>query len=315
MALEHAGGRSPRPQTPTWLELSIHVPYEYVEPIAELFRRYGKGGVVIEETTAFNPDEGEMPPSRSSATVRTYMPATASYRTNREMVHIGVSLISQLHPLPALQERTVTTEEWESAWKAHFPLLRVGSRLVMSAPFHDYAPREGEVVVRVDPGLAFGTGHHPTTYRCLENLERLLIPGCRVVDVGSGSGILAIAAAKLGAGAVTGVEIDRVALRVGRANVRANGVEGAVRCYLGSVPHRRVASHAADLVLANLNATVLTGLAPALREAMKPGGWLIASGVLEDRRSQVERAFTEAGLNVREAAVDDDWVTLLAYGS
>ena len=295
-----------------WFEFSITVPYEYVEPVAALFDRYGQGGVVIEEPGGHNPDEGETPPKMPSAIVRAYMPATAAFHSNREMVHIGVALIRHLHPLPDLEERELTADEWESTWKHHFTLLHVGRRLVIAAPFHNYSPTPGEVVVQVEPGMAFGTGHHPTTKRCLESLERLLVPGATVVDVGSGSGILSIAAAKLGAGSVVGLEIDDVALRVGRANVRANGVAETVRCLRGSLPHAKVRRASADLVLANISATALVQLAPALRSVLKPGGWLVAAGLLDERRQAVEEAFANAGLTVREPLLDDDWVTLLA---
>ncbi len=295
-----------------WLELSIQVPSELVEPVAELFRRYGKGGVAIEEPGGHNPDDGEPQPIPTSATLRTYMPVTPGFHSNRELIHIGVKLIGHIHPLPELQERELKEDEWETAWKAHFTLLKVGRRLVVRPPWLAYEPEAGEVVVEVEPGMAFGTGHHPTTRRCLESLERLSFPGCHVVDVGAGSGILSIAAAMLGAGWVRGFEIDAVALKVCRTNLRTNGVSGQARCYKGTLPHPQASAGSADLVLANINSVALASLAPELRAVLKPGGWLVAAGILEERRAQVEQAFEDAGLTVRERLLDDDWVALLA---
>ena len=295
-----------------WLELSIHVPSEYVEPVAELFRRYGHGGVVIEEAGGYNPDEGEQPPTGSGATLRAYIPATTRYQRDREMLHIGVALVSHIQPLPPLQEREMAEPDWEEAWKAHFTPLHIGQRLVVLAPFHAGAAKATDVPIIIDPGLAFGTGHHPTTRRCLESLDRLVTPGSHVLDVGTGSGILAIAAAKLGAGRVTALETDQKALRVGRANVRANGVSRVVRCYPGTIPHPKIPPGSADLIVANIHAKALIELAPALRDALKPGGWLMAAGVLQDRQAGVEAAFGSAGLQVRETLLDDDWVALLA---
>jgi len=295
-----------------WLEMSIRVPAEYVEPVAALFQRYGEGGVVIEEPGGFNPDEGEQPPSPSTPTLRTYLPNTPDSQPNREMIHIGISLFGHLHSLPSLQVREVQQAEWESAWKAHFPLLHVSKHLVITAPFHEYQQRKDEVVITVDPGMAFGTGHHPTTRRCLLSIERLITPGARVLDVGSGSGILAIAAAKLGAGTVVALETDEVAYRVGADNVRANGVESRVRCHHASLPYTEAPTGSADLVLANISAKALAELAPALRDALKTDGWLVAAGILQERPGNVEQAFAAAGLAVRETFVDDDWVTLLA---
>lgn len=296
----------------SWYEFSINVSYEYVEPVAALFSCYCTSGVVIEENGIFNPDEGEIRPSRANATVRAYIPTTARYQTRRELVHIGIELISQLGHLPAMLERTVTARDWEAAWKSHFPVLHIGNQLVVSAPFHEYAPSGNEIVIQVDPGLAFGTGHHPTTYRCLEVLERVLAPGCRVMDVGAGSGILAIAAAKLGAGDVIAVEVDRIALRVSRKNIRINGVQHIVRCYLGTVPHEHLRPRTGDLVLANLNAVILTDRASALRDVVGPRGLLIASGILADHHMQVQQAFRDAKLNIRESIIDGDWVTIIA---
>ncbi len=297
--------------TNRWLELKIEVPFEYVEPVAELFHAYGKGGVVIEQVGVWNPDEGEPPPERPSAVLRTYMPQTPAFRSKRELVHIGVALIAKLTDLPELEEREIAEEEWEAAWKAHFTPLRVGHHLLVQPPWQTAEPQPGDVVIEIDPGLAFGTGHHPTTHRALESLERLVAPGANVLDVGAGSGILSVAAAKLGAGKVIGVEIDRVALKAGRSNLRANAVSGTVRLYAGTLPSEHVEPGWADLIVANVNAIVLAALAPELRRALAAGGPLIAAGILRERRAPVEQAFADAGLAVRESFEDGDWLALV----
>ena len=300
-----------------WIELKIAVPFEFVEPVAELFRRYGKGGVAIEHAGGWDPDAGEGPPPRPSAVIRTYMPKTPAYHSNREMVHIGLQLVGKITDLPELEERDIAEREWEEAWKAHFTPLRVGKRLAIRAPWHreeDDAPggHADDVVIVIDPGLAFGTGHHPTTHRTLESMERLLRPGQRVLDVGAGSGILSVGAAKLGAEKVIGVEIDKVALKAGRTNLRANGVSGIARVYAGTLPSAHVPKGWADLVLANVNSVALANLAPELRHALKQGGWLVGAGILQERLASVEDAFAQAGLDVQERLYDDDWVALIA---
>jgi len=311
VALAHWHANLTLMATHPWLELKIEVPFEFVEPVAELFRRYGKGGVAIEEEGGWDPDIGESQPPRPSAVLRTYMPQTPAFRSKREIVHIGVALIGKLTPLNGIEEREIEESEWEAAWKAHFTPLRVGEHLVVSPPWDHGSVRDGDVVIEIDPGLAFGTGHHPTTHRALESLERLIKPCDKVLDVGAGSGILSVGAAKLGAGRVIGVEIDKIAVKAGRANLRANGVSGKVRCYAGTLPNDHVPSGWADIVLANINSVALVNLAPELRRALKPGGWLVGAGILEERRASVETAFASAGLRIRERLRDDDWVAML----
>jgi ribosomal protein L11 methyltransferase len=295
---------------PHWLELSVTVPGEFVEPAAELFRHYGKGGVVIEEAGGWNPDEGETAPVGADATVRTYMPVTPAYRTNRELIHIGLRLIAKIRPIGELQERELEEDEWEAAWKSHFSIHKVGKRLVLCPEWQEYEAKEGEIIVRIDPGMAFGTGHHPTTRRCLEAVDELTAPGYKVIDVGAGSGILSIAAAKLGAERIWAVEIDKVAVKACRGNFRANEVAGKARCNIGTVPQPSIPTGEADLVLANINSVALTKLAPDLRTLMKPGGWLVAAGILTEREADVQEAFSTAGLRVEERTLDDDWVSL-----
>jgi ribosomal protein L11 methyltransferase len=302
------------PSTKDWIEFKVEVPFEFVEPVAELFRRFGKGGVAIEEAGGWNPDEGESRPERPNAILRTYMPQTPGYKSNREMINIGIALISKLTDVSPLEERDIAEQEWEDAWKAHFTPLRIGKRLVVQPPWRRGEEREGDVVIEIDPGLAFGTGHHPTTHRVLEAMERLLQPGQTVLDVGSGSGILTVGAAKLGAGKIIGVEIDKIALKAGRTNLRANGVSGAARFYAGSLPNDHVPEGWADLVLANVNSVALTNLAPELGRATKPGGWLVAAGILVERQQGVEDAFAAAGLTITERVFDDDWVALICQG-
>ena len=296
---------------PKWLELSITVPGEFVEPAAELFRHYGKGGVVVEEAGGWNPDEGETAPVGADATVKTYMPITPAFKTNRELIHIGLRLISKLHPIEELQERELEEEEWENAWKSHFSVHKVGKKLVLCPEWQEYEPKESEVVVRIDPGMAFGTGHHPTTRRCLEAIDKLMSPGLKVIDVGAGSGILSIAACKLGAGRVWAVEIDKVAVKACRANFKINGVSGIARCYIGTVPQPSIPNGQADLVVANINSVALTNLAPDLCKLLvDKNGWLVVAGILIERENQVIEAFLSSGLKILDRTLDDDWVSL-----
>ena len=186
----------------------------------------------------------------------------------------------------------------------------IGERFALRSSLHQESSPD-RIGIRIDHGRAFGTGHHPTTRRTAECMERLIEPGMSVLDVGSGSGILSIGAAKLGAGEVLAVEHDPRAFEVGLKNLRSNQVSMAVRSYPGSLPNEHVPPGRADLVLANLDSQSLVTLASELRRALKLQGRLVAAGIRQKQREQVERAFSKAGLTVLDEYLDDDWVTLV----
>ena len=295
-----------------WLEISVRAPAEFVEPLSQIFYTYGHGGVALEEAGGFNPDEGEAPPENDWVTLKTYLPVNSTTRERRSRIDIGVRLVGHITPISPLQERELEEEEWADAWKRHFSVLHVGDRIVVRPTWQTYQPAESEVVVSLDPGMAFGTGHHPTTRRCLELLEQMVEPGMDVLDVGCGSGILSIAAAKLGARGVTALEIDAVAAQAAVTNVAENEASSMVRALEGTLPHAEVPSKSYDLVVANISAKVVSELAADLVKVARPGGRLIASGILAENRTGVEDALTAAGAGMDERIADGDWVTLVA---
>lgn len=295
-----------------WSELSIRTPPEYVEPLSEVFRRYGEGGVVVEEEGDWDPDDGPLPPGPPiSVTVRTYLPQDATYRSRKAMIEVGVRLVSILQPLGELQERVLKEDEWEWAWKSHFTLLRVGRRLVLKASWQEYTQQPGEVVVELDPGMAFGTGHHPTTWMCLEQIDKRVAEGMRVLDLGTGSGILSLAAIKLGAGSVVALDSDKVAVGVARANFRANGLGRRAKAIHGTIPHAQVVPGSFDLVVANVTAKVIVEKAQPLLDSLAPGGVLVVSGILQERLGEVEAALTQMDSVRLERQLDGDWVALV----
>jgi len=203
--------------------------------------------------------------------------------------------------------------DWAEAWKAYFPVLRVGRRLVIRPTWRRHRRSTDDVVLALDPGMAFGTGLHPTTRLCLAGVEALadrgFLDGTRVLDVGCGSGILAIAALKLGAEQALGVDSDLIAVEATLANARRNRVLRRLRARLGSLP---TGEPPADVVLANLIAGVLVPLAPLLTDALVPGGHLLASGIFIDREAEVTTAFEAAGLAVASRSAEGEWVALEA---
>ncbi len=311
-----------------WFELSVTVAAEAVEAVSELMSRYVSGGVVIEEPYRLL-DDGQVhePIPGAPVVVRVYVPDDDEGQRARERIEDGLWHLRQvdLGALGELATRRLAEEDWANAWKEHYHVLHLGRRTVIKPSWRDYAPQADEVVVELDPGMAFGTGLHPTTRNCLLLLEERIHPGDRVLDVGTGSGILAIAAAKLGASRVLALDVSPVAVEAARANAAANGVADRVEVRLatlegaGSEPYVPLPSGLArlgeevgtyDLVLANIIARVIAQLAPALLRATRPGGTLIASGIIEERRAEAEAPLLAAGLRDIRTRIEGDWVTL-----
>ena len=293
-----------------WVEFSVETDPEFVEPLSQVFIRYGSGGVLVEEPGGYNPDEGEKPPG-GPVVLKTYVPLDSTSRIRREQIDVGVRLIGRIGPVTELRERVLDEREWQDAWKEHFHALRIGERIVVAPSWREYEVKPTDVVVRLDPGMAFGTGHHPTTRTCLEMLETLVRPGMRVLDVGCGSGILAIASVKLGAASAFGLDVDPVAVRSSRPNVAENGVDGRVELAEGTLPHPGAPAGAFDIVLANISSKVVSELASHLVRAAAPGGVVVASGMIEAQSESAASRLEQAGAAPKEWHRSGDWVTLV----
>ena len=298
------------PPKKQWLAIAATVTPELVEPLTELFSRHSQAAVAIEERGGYNPDEGESPEPGAPVTVRAYLRDTPAGRRRYARIEIGHRLLSMITPIPPLRMEAIAEQDWATAYHAHFSLLRLGRRIVVCPPWIPYTAKPGEVVVSLDPGLAFGTGHHPTTRLCLEALERLVHPGVSVLDVGCGAGILSIAAAGLGASSILAVDIDATAIRSTRRNTRLSGVPRRIRVLRGSLP--LATPQQFDVIAANISAKVIGLLAPHLRQALAPHGVLLASGILAERRNEVVERLREVGLRVASQRQEGDWIALTA---
>ncbi len=320
-----------------WLELSVEADHEAVESISELFASVGyNGGVAIDQPFVGSPDgpEYQIDTSRP-VTIRTYVPLDEHAEEVRARVEQGLWALGMLRRIGTLIARPLDEEDWANAWKAYYPIRRIGERWVIVPSWLEYEPREGDIPLLLDPGMAFGTGLHPTTQLCLQLIERYGEPGQRAMDLGCGSGILAIALAKLGAAHVVAVDNDPIAVAATAENVERNGVtsvevvEGSlgggadlphwlgsdwgVAQRAGQTPSGPVALRPDaefDLIAANILANVHVLLAADLARALRPGGVLLTSGIIADRAPDVERAFAEAGLHPIERLQEGDWVAL-----
>ena len=301
-----------------WLELAVDADVEAVEAVSEILGRTAPGGTSVEPAFELV-DEGlgaRLDPTRP-AIVRAYIPARDRGAADRAVAEVAEALghlqAFGLRPIGELRTRIVHETDWADAWKAYFPVMRIGRRLVIRPTWRRHRRAPGDVVLALDPGMAFGTGLHPTTRLCLIGVEALAdrgaLAGARVLDVGCGSGILTIAALKLGAAAALGVDTDPIAVEATTANARRNAVARRVRVRGGSLPSGEPAF---DVVLANLIAGVLVPLAPALRAELRPGGSLLASGIFIDREGEVREAFEAVGLRVTGRSTEGEWVALEA---
>jgi ribosomal protein L11 methyltransferase len=296
-----------------WLELAVEADAEAIEAVSEIFSRVAPGGVSVEPAFELA-EEGltaRLDASRP-ATVRAYLPVTGGEATAARVVDeaLGHLRAFGLRPIGELSTRIVDEADWAEAWKAHFPVLRIGHRIVIRPTWRRHRPAPDEVVIALDPGMAFGTGLHPTTRLCLLGLEAYAARGPlgrRALDVGCGSGILSIAAARLGAEAVAGLDIDPIAIEATRANARRNSVARRVTARLGTLP---AGEGPADLVIANLIASLLIRLAGDIAGACRPGGRFLVSGIFRDREAAVRRALAAHGLTTTDRWAEEDWVAL-----
>src|SRR5215213_3983782 len=220
----------------TWLELSVDVETEAVESVSELLAQYGyNGGVVVDQPIITGADGPEYSFDTSRpVTVRTYLPLDERAEETRQRIEQALWHFGQMRAVGPLSVRPLEEEDWANAWKQHYTIQRLGARTVIVPSWLEYVPQPGDIVLRLDPGMAFGTGLHPTTQLCIEFIEQYVTPGMPVLDLGCGSGILAIAAARLGA-TVLALDTDPIAVSATRENVERNDVAGQVRVAEGSL--------------------------------------------------------------------------------
>ena len=296
-----------------WLELTLEVDVEAVEAVSEIFGRLGRGAAV--RPTRLIRDPADELSAREDPTapyeITAHLPDDAAApaaveATERALWHLQAF---GLRPVGELRVRPVDETDWAESWKAGYVPQRIG-RVVVVPSWLDEPIGPGEVELRLDPGMAFGTGLHPTTRGCLTLLQQVSPMPPAVLDVGSGSGILALAALRLGAVQAVCWDTDPVAIEATLANAAANGLAGQVTAHPGTLPAEPMDGVRYELVLANLVAAVLIELAAPLAAHVAPGGTLLASGIIDGRADEVLAALTAAGFIVEERLGDGDWVSV-----
>jgi len=295
---------------PGWTELSLQVKPESGDVVADFLQEITDRGVTIEPPIeALGPDEGytldESAPLRLIAYFQGALADGKRDGVVQELTDRGFGEALAAEPVWG----TIREEDWAETWKEHYNIERAG-RLVVRPAWREYMPVENEVMISLDPGMAFGTGQHPTTRMCMQGMQDVLHPGDLVLDLGSGSGILAIAAVAVGAHSVLATDIEEQAVKASSENAALNGMQDRITVREGSIDV--VADDGPfDLVFANINAAAVIALSQAISAQMKPNAWLFAGGVIEEREALAREALEAAGLRVERVMKDGDWRTFV----
>jgi ribosomal protein L11 methyltransferase len=297
-----------------WIEVSLSVDGESGEAVAELLQRYGHQGVSIEQE-GIPPeewDDGEaLPPER--LTIRAYFPADERAEEAKLQLETALGHMSLMYPMPKPAYRIVHDEDWAEAWKTHYHPVRIGRHLFIRPLWIQAETAPDDLVISLDPGMAFGTGTHPTTQLCLEALEDRVQPGVKVLDLGCGSGILSIGAAKLGAGSVLALDIDPIAVKVTAENAEQNGVADKITAQEGSLENVVTSARRFDLVVVNILARVIIAMCDQhLGDVVRPGGVALFSGLIEEQVDDVEAALRKTGLEPTARRQQGDWMLVEA---
>jgi ribosomal protein L11 methyltransferase len=297
-----------------WIEISLSVDGEAAEAVAELLHRYGHQGVAIEQEGIPQDqwDDGEaLPPQK--LTIRAYIPDDNRASEAKNKLEAALGHMNLMYPMPTPTYTSVKESDWAEAWKAHYHPVRIGKRLFIRPLWVEAETSADDLVISLDPGMAFGTGTHPTTQLCLQALEDHVQPGVKVLDLGCGSGILAIGAAKLGAGHILALDIDPIAVKATEDNAEQNTVLDRITAQEGSLENIITSARRFDLIVVNILAKIIIAMCDQhLGDTVRPGGIALFSGIIQDQSDDVETALRKTGLEPFARRQDGDWVLIEA---
>ncbi|UJF35056.1 50S ribosomal protein L11 methyltransferase [Paenibacillus hexagrammi] len=319
-----------------WHEITVHTTEEAIEMISNFIHELGAGGVSIEESGTLNKERdtslgqwyelplNDIPEGR--AVIKGYFSQGIDMEEILEQLKASIEQLRDYDidtGNPTYELREVDDEDWANAWKQYFKPIRVSDRLTIKPTWEEYTASPEELILELDPGMAFGTGTHATTALCLRTLEKVVKPGDDVIDVGTGSGILSIAAAKLGARHVLAVDLDPVAVSSATENTKLNQLENKITVrlsdLLGVIKAQETetgSEHGVKLpvqvVVANILAEIILLFVNDVYEALEPGGYYVASGIITAKEADVEKALVAANFTIVEKNYDSDWVVITA---
>lgn len=308
-----------------WSEISIHTTNEAIEPISHILHEAGASGVVIEdpfeltkeredrfgEIYQLNPDDYPV----EGVIVKAYLPVNSFLGETVEAIKESINNLILYDIDVGLNTVTISEvneEEWATAWKKYYNPVKISERFTIVPTWEIYEPvSSDELIIELDPGMAFGTGTHPTTVMCIQALERTVKQGNRVIDVGTGSGVLSIAAAMLGAQEIQAYDLDEVAVTQAKLNIKLNKVSDIVTVSQNNLLDD-VEEGAADVIVANILAEVIVRFTDDAARTLKPGGFFITSGIIQQKKELVKEALVSSGFEIVETILMEDWVAIIS---
>ena len=302
-----------------WKEFSVVTEETCVEAIAAIFHKMGSGGVIIEEPRMdilpMNPEncaDDCLAPDfikHESVVVKAYFPED---REILEELEQSLRAVQSTFNAPCkVLINEVCDEDWEESWKKYYHTFKIGQRLVIKPSWEEYQAQAGDVLIDIDPGMAFGTGSHASTRFCLNFIDQYAKGGESIIDAGCGSGILSIAAAKLGAKQIFAMDFDDVAVRIARDNVKLNGLDDIIRVEVGDIV-KDLPGQKVDYILANITAEVVNILIPEAVKRLVPGGYMFCSGIIESRWPGVQQQLEAHGMVAEKLIQESEWVGVAA---
>ena len=303
-----------------WAEISIQTSHEATEAVAEIFHELGASGVLIEDPELVNDyihsgawDYTDIPLAEETdtVTVKAWLPTDEDLPNKLEQLRLHMDELSQFLDKGSgtINCCEIQDEDWANNWKQYFHPEKIGERIVVKPSWEDYTPINDEIVIELDPGMAFGTGTHATTSMCIQLLEEYIKPGMKVFDVGTGSGILAIAAAKLGAGEIQAADYDPVAVEVAKENIAENKENGHIAIFQSDLLKNMTGS--ADVIIANIIADIIIRMFDDVDTKLNPLGVILTRGIIADRIPEVIEKAERQGFVVDKMNEKAGWAAII----
>ncbi len=307
-----------------WSEIAIHTTHEATEAVANIFHEAGSSGVIIEDSAEpdreredlfgeiYDLDKDKFP--SDGVIVKAYLPMNSFLMETMKDIE---RLIAELPTYGLnvgrneIKTSEVDDEDWATAWKKYYHPVKISGRFTIVPTWEDYEPVDSdELIIELDPGMAFGTGTHPTTVLCMQALEKYVKKDDVVVDVGTGSGVLSIGAAMLGAKSVQALDLDLVAVTVAKENIELNKVSNMIEVTHGNLLDS--VKIQPNIIIANILAEVIMSFSADAAKLLPADGLFIVSGIIGDKRDIVKKDLIEKGFEIIESVLMEDWVAIIA---